>query len=103
MTAKPSVKPDGLQDELSRAAEKAPGLHEAPQLELQEASSWRPLAGDHVTTGDAEVLYDDVPAETGARTLDSDHSKSVRPRTSHCNNNVILTHRLVSPMVCPGS
>lgn len=100
MAAKPSGKPEDLQDQLSRAAVEAPGLQEAPQQELQEASPWRPPAGDPVTTGDAEVLYDDVPAETGRRTLDSDHSESVRPATSHCgNNNVISTHRLVPPMV----
>lgn len=84
------MKPEKLQDELSRAAVEDPGLQEVPQLELQEAP-----AEDHVTLEDPGVLYDDVPAETGARALDSGDSESLRPARSLCGNvHLIFTHGL---------
>lgn len=102
---KPPAKPEGLQEELSGAAVGAPALQEAPQQELQVASSWRPPAGGHVTSGDAEVLYDDVPAEAGPRTLDSDRGESSSPAAPHwgSNNSILLTRRLVPLMVPLGS
>lgn len=81
------MEPESRQDQLNSGAVEAPGLQEAPQQEEVEAAA---PAGEDATgatvscladrrqeTGDAEVLYDDVPAETGHRTLDSDHCESV--------------------------
>lgn len=84
------MEPESHQDQLNSGAVDAPGLQEAPQQEVEAAAPWTPPAGEDATgttvsclpdrrqeTGDAEVLYDDVPAETGHRTLDSDRCESV--------------------------
>lgn len=93
------MKPESHQDQLNSGAVEAPGLQEAPQQEVEEAAPWRPPAGEDATvtsvtcipdrrqeTGDAEVLYDDVPAESGHRTLDSDRGESALQTTSHRGN-----------------
>lgn len=94
------MKPESHQDQLNSGAVEAPGLQEAPQQEAEEATPWRPPAGEDASvtsvtcipdrrqeTGDAEVLYDDVPAESGHRTLDSDHGESATLQTtSHRGN-----------------
>lgn len=94
------MKPESHEDQLNSGAVEAPGLQEAPQQEVEEAAApWRPPAGEDATvtsvtgipdrrqeTGDAEVLYDDVPAETGHRTPDSDHGESVLQTPTHRGN-----------------
>lgn len=86
------MEPECCEDEFSSAAVNGPCLQEDPQQELEETSSSSPLAENDTAdekgptplstvsclphrseeTGDPEVIYDDVPAETIHQPMDGD-------------------------------
>lgn len=92
MIGKLSLEPECCEDKFSSAAVNGPRPQEDPQQELEETSCSSPLTENDTAdekeptplstesclphrgeeTGDPEVIYDDVPAETIHQPVDGD-------------------------------